>query len=536
VVSWAGRDVACGPVAARGGTDYQWSVRLAEVVGALSLAVDLSSGLPAEKGLRTVLVATRLARLVNTTAEQREHVFWASALRYVGCVAFAPESASFAAGDDNSVRETLAFADFDHPVDALSRIFRGFAPEAPPVERALGIGRFLLASPDAPRRHAQATCESAVFFARSLDMPEAVVHALDATHERFDGKGPRRLPGDELPFAARLVDVADVLELFAWTGGIDLARSLLRERRGRALDPTLVDAALAEAPLLLAGLRESSVWDEYLEAEPTPLRVATDEVDRGCIALGRFGDMKSLYTLTHSRRVAALAEQAGRAAGLSDEDCARLRRAGNVHDVGRVAVSNRTWDKKGALNAMEWQRVRAHSLHTESVLRGSGLTDLADIAGATHERGRGAGYHRGLVLDGVPFLAKLVAAADVMAALGEERPHRPALDDHRAAKEMRSLVESGALDGRAAQAVLEARGVARGRKGVWPGGLSDREVEVVRLVSVGRTNKDIGKLLGMSARTAQRHVMNVYDKLGLESRAGLALYALERGLLDGPLD
>jgi HD-GYP domain-containing protein (c-di-GMP phosphodiesterase class II) len=243
--------------------------------------------------------------------------------------------------------------------------------------------------------------------------------------------------------------------------------------------------------------------------------------------------MKSVYTLTHSRRVSAFAEAAGRVAGLGDADCALLRQAAAVHDLGRVAVATGTWDKKGVLNAVEWQRVRAHSHHTEVVLRCAGLGELADIAGATHERGRGAGYHKGLLLDGVPFLAKIVAAADVMAALGEARPHRAALDDDRAVKEMRTLVETGALDARAAQAVLEARGAAASRKSAWPGGLSDREVEVVRLVAVGRTNKEIGELLGMSPRTAQKHVMNVYDKVGLESRAGLALFALENGLLDG---
>ena len=125
---------------------------------------------------------------------------------------------------------------------------------------------------------------------------------------------------------------------------------------------------------------------------------------------------------------------------------------------------------------------------------------LADIASAAHERGRGGGYHRGVPLDSVPLLAKIVAAADVMAALGEERPHRGPLDDGKAAKELRSMVEDGALDGRAAQSVLEARGAASARKRAWPGGLSDREVEVVRLVAVGRTNREIGQLL-----TACRH-------------------------------
>jgi HD-GYP domain-containing protein (c-di-GMP phosphodiesterase class II) len=246
--------------------------------------------------------------------------------------------------------------------------------------------------------------------------------------------------------------------------------------------------------------------------------------------------LKSLYTGSHSRRVATIAEQAGAAAGLSEQNCALLRQAGAVHDLGRVGIATGTWDKRGTLNTVEWQRVRSHSHHTDVILRSAGLSELADLAGSTHERGRGAGYHRGVALDAVPLLAKIIAAADVLAALGEERPHRPRLDDNQATKVVRDLVAEGALDARATQAALQARGIESARKHAWPGGLSDREVEVVRLVARGRTNKDVGDLLGMSPRTAQTHIRNVYDKLGLESRAGLALYAVENGLLDAAFE
>jgi HD-GYP domain-containing protein (c-di-GMP phosphodiesterase class II) len=508
-------------------------MRLAEIIGALSLAADVSSGLPMEKGLRTVLVAMRLAQRLGVTAEQRQAVFWVTALRFVGCTAFAPEEADIAAGDDNSMRKTMVYVDFDQRLDTLGRVVRGLAPEASLRQRGAGVARLLL-DRNISRRYARAHCESAVFFARSLGMSDDVARGLDTTGERWDGEGLRRLHGDRLPLAARVSDVADPLELFAWTGGPELACTVLRQRRGRTLDPALVDAALAELPDLLQGLRPGSVWDDYLAAEPAPLRVAGADVDRGCVALGRFGDLKSVYTLTHSGRVAALAEAAGRAAGLGEGACALLRRSAAVHDVGRVAVATGTWDKPGPLNAIEWQRVRAHSHHTEVVLRGAGLDELADIAGAIHERGRGAGYHKGLALDAVPFLARILAAADVMAALGERRPHRPALDGDQATRQLRSLVAEGALDARAAQAVLQASGAATARKRAWPAGLSDREVEVIRLVAVGRTNKEIGALLGMSPRTAQKHIMHVYEKLGLESRAGLALYAVEHSLLDPP--
>jgi HD-GYP domain-containing protein (c-di-GMP phosphodiesterase class II) len=506
-------------------------MRLAEAVGALALAADVSNGLAVEKSLRTVLVAVRLAKLVAGDRDAAA-VYWVSVLRSVGCLGFAPEQAGVAAGDDNTLRSSMAFADFSRPVDMLKHFSRGFGPDSSLLDRARGLSRFL--NPDLFRRYARSHCESAMFFARSMGMPDDIARALDTSGERFDGQGVRRIGGDELPWAARVADVADALELFAWTGGSDVACSVLLERRGRALDPAIVEAAIANLPSLVSGLRDS-VWEEYLALEPSPWRDSADDADRGLVALGRFGDLKSLFTLSHSGRVATIAEAAGRAAGLGQPECLLLRGAGAVHDLGRVAVATGTWDKKGALNAVEWQRVRSHSHHTETILRSAGLGPLADIAGATHERGRGrgTGYHRGVPLEAVPLLGRIVAAADVMAALGEERPHRGPLDDARAAGELRAMVERGDLDARAVQSVLDARGIATARTSAWPGGLSDREVEVVRLVAVGRTNREIGDLLGMSPRTAQKHVMNVYDKLGLESRAGLALYAIEHGLLDG---
>lgn len=503
-------------------------MRLAEAVGALALAADVSNGLAVEKSLRTVLVASRLARLLAGDRDGAA-VYWVSVLRSVGCLGFSPEQAGFSAGGDNGLRRSMAFADFTRPLDTLKHAAQGFPADASLFDRARGLAQFC--NPNVFVRYARSHCESAMFFARSVGMPEEIAVALDTSGERYDGKGVRKARADELPWPARVAEVADVLELFAWTGGTELARTVLQQRRARMLDPAIVDAALAELPALTVGLGDS-VWDEYLALEPKPWRDSVADADGGLIAMGRFADLKSLFTLNHSRRVTALAEAAGRAAGLAENDCSMLRWAGAVHDLGRVAVATGTWDKKGALNTVEWQRVRSHSHHTETILRSAGLGALADIASAAHERGRGGGYHRGVSPDSVPLLARIVAAADVMAALGEERPHRGPLDDAHAVKELRSMVEDGALDARAAQAVLEARGSTRARKRAWPGGLSDREVEVVRLVAVGRTNREIGQLLGVSPRTAQKHVMNVYDRLGLESRAGLALYAIEHGLLD----
>jgi len=122
-------------------------------------------------------------------------------------------------------------------------------------------------------------------------------------------------------------------------------------------------------------------------------------------------------------------------------------------------------------------------------------------------------------------------AADVLHALREPRAHRPAHDAPSATKILREMCDGGRLCATATRAVLGAAGEDVPRR-TLPRALSEREVEVLKLVAIGKTNRDIGELLSISPRTAQKHVMNVYDKLGVSSRAGAALFAAEHGLLE----
>jgi HD-GYP domain-containing protein (c-di-GMP phosphodiesterase class II) len=511
------------------------ALRVAELLGSLSLATDLADGFALEKCLRTTVIAMRLGTALDAPAETRVTTFWTTLLRFTGCTAFAHEEGSrFAAGDDLSLRKTLAFAEPGNVGDFLRRATR-IAPDAPLALRVMAIGR-LVSNPQSPKEHSHAQCEAGVAVASALRMPDEVIAALRVRDERWDGRGPLRLArGDELPLAARIADVADVCELFAWAHGMNTMRHELRRRRGRQLDPAIVGVALAHAGELTAGLSAPSAWELFLEAEPEPRRLASgDQTIAECLAgFSLLADIGSVYTLGHSSRVAELAEQIVPLIGGSADEARLARLAGFAHDLGRVAVPVGIWEKRGTLSAFERERMRNHSAHTETVLRLSpALAQVADVAGATHERGGGCGYHRRLHLDQVSLAARALAAADVYVALDSDRPHRPRRSRDQIARELRGESSQGALDVQAVRAALEAGGHRTSRRSAGAAGLTEREVEVVRLVAIGRTNKEIGVLLGMSARTAQKHVMNVYQKIGRESRAGLALFAVEHGLLD----
>lgn len=511
-------------------------VRVAELLGSLSLATDLSDGFSLEKSLRTTVLATRLARRVTDDPEEVRRAYWAALARHAGCTAFAHEEARYySAGDDRSLRATLAYVDFDRPSMFVGRALRDIAPRASIGERARALGRLL--SPGVPRQHALAQCDGGVAFARAVDLPE-VAEVLRLREERWDGRGPRGIAaGEALPLAARVADVADVAELYAWSFGIEEALAELGRRRGGALDPRLVDLFVAEAPAIYAGIHGSSAWDAFLDAEPEPWLVAGEGGGPGLgailAAFGRIADLTSVHTLGHAQAVAEVARAGAAALGLGDADQTLAELAGLAHDLGRVAISVGIWDKRGALSPYERERVRTHSQQTETILRlAPSLEHIADAAAHVHERGRGDGYHRRVAISSTPAIARLVGAADVYVALGSDRAHRPRFSARAREKELVRMAASGDLDAASVEAILDAPRAARGRRPSNPLGLTDREVEVVRLVAVGRTNPEIGRLLGISPRTAQRHVMNVYDKLGVESRAGLALIAMQHRLLD----
>jgi HD-GYP domain-containing protein (c-di-GMP phosphodiesterase class II) len=271
-----------------------------------------------------------------------------------------------------------------------------------------------------------------------------------------------------------------------------------------------------------------------LEAEPAPRRtIGAEGMDGLARALADMVDLKSPYLLGHSSEVAGLSERAAVALGFGPETVTDLRRAALLHDLGRVAVSNRIWEKPAALSRTEWERVRLHPYQTERILaRSQVLEPLARTAGMHHERQDGSGYHRGASGAEVPAAARVLAAADAFQAITQDRPHRPGLAPEAASAALAEQAQVGRLDPECVRAVVEAAGQPPPRvRTRWPAGLSDREVEVLRLLARGLPNRAIAGRLYVSPRTAEHHVQHIYTKIGASTRAAAAMFAMEHDLL-----
>jgi HD-GYP domain-containing protein (c-di-GMP phosphodiesterase class II) len=385
------------------------------------------------------------------------------------------------------------------------------------------------------RRSFRACHEICTSFGEMLGLDATTQQALGQMHERWDGHGqPRGLKGDEKALPARIAHLAGDAEIFYRTRGIDAAVAVVKRRSGKTYDPRVAELFCQKVPSLFAQLDAEPIWEAVLAAEPTPQQWISDaQLDTIARALAHFTDVKSPYTVGHSTGVAALAETAASSLGLSNSEVTALRRAALLHDLGRIGVPVGIWDKPGPLTQTEWERVRMHPYLTERVLaRSSVLGPLGTLAAFHHERLDGSGYHRGISGALIPSGGRILAAADFFHTKIESRAHRLALTPEAAGKELRGEVQAGRIDGEAANAILSAAGQRElTLRHDWPAQLTDREVEVLRLISRGCSNREVAMALNLSPKTVGHHIQHIYDKIGVSTRVAATLFAMRHDLL-----
>ncbi|TME39413.1 MAG: HD domain-containing protein [Chloroflexi bacterium] len=507
-------------------------LRLAERLAALSIVTDLGSWRLPETAMQACLLATRLAQRMDVSANDVSDVYYTTLLRSVGCTAYAHEEAVLL---DDAELAAAGSVDWADPREALGFWLHRVASDSTPLEHA----RIIVAS--MPRwvliRHEQITshCEVGAAMVRRLELAPVVQQALQQVFERWDGKGsPHRLAGERLVLPVRFAQVATVAAVFWRWGGPGAAIATVKQRGGAMLDPWVAAGFLQYSTALLAELETADVLQALLLAEPEPLKqIPDDGIDSVARAFGDMVDLKLPFTRGHSSGVSELAEAAARRLRFNEPDVVSIRRAGLLHDLGRMSVSNRIWEKRGPLTASEWEQVRLHAYQSERILvRSPLLAPLAPLTGMHHERQDGSGYHRQATGNALPLAARVLAAADAYQAMTQERPYRPALAPATAAGLLATEVSKGRLDGDCVRAVLEVAGHrTRPARSAWPAGLSDREVEVLQLIATGGSYRDVAQRLVISPKTARHHIEHVYNKIGVSTRAAAAMFAMEHDLV-----
>lgn len=507
-------------------------VRTADVIASLCLATDLGMGFPFEHGLAATLTTMRLCDVMGVDRATARTTYYVSLLMYSGCTVDADQRVRIF-GDSLTPHHT--HRQFGSQWEGLVGIANALpTPGAATPRRALQVaGRLPRAIAFAPR-HFAAFCEVAGMLSDRLGLPPSITDLFPYLAERWDGASLlRRARGPDVPLPMRITHVARDATYQRLVGDDDHVVATIADRSGGAFDPAVVEAFLADSAEVLGPPEPiGSLHEAVLDAEPgPPLTIEGDEVDRALAAMGAFADTVSPHLTGHSRGVGDLAARAAEVLGMDDEEVTTLRRAGYVHDLGRVAIAPRIWAKPTALTADEWEQVRLHPYHSERVLvRSPFLARYAPLACAHHECLDGSGYHRGVDAASLPRSARLLAAADAFRCRTEPRPYRPASSPAEATAALASRAQAGSLDPAVVAAVAEAAD-QQPPPIRHPAGLTDREVEVLGLLARGSATKQIAATLGISAKTADRHVQNIYGKIEVSSRAAAALWAAEHGLV-----
>jgi HD-GYP domain-containing protein (c-di-GMP phosphodiesterase class II) len=484
--------------------------------------------------MRSCLVGTALAREIDLDEEDVGDVFYISLLQHVGCTGYAHET-YLVWNDDIAANRAAQRTNFADPKQLFTSYLPTLMQGMGAVERARVAARFATKGPGFLGRFTTATCEVATQTARRLGLSEGVQQGLLQVFEWWNGKGaPKGLKGDDIALAGRVAHVAGVGAKFDVLGGPGLAIDAVRRRAGSVFDPAIADAFVTHAAKLLEAANLGDPRQLVLEAEPGPVSFISEaRLPEVASAFGDLVDLKTPFTHGHSAGVARLTRAAGEKLGLDSATLRRLHIASLLHDLGRVAISDAVWEKPGVLTTSDWEQIRLHPYHSERILSCSPvLAPMAPIAGMHHERMDGSGYHRGCMAAQIPLPARVLGVADALQAMTQNRPHRTPLSVEEATELVDQDAAAGRFDPDAVAAVVEAAGGSPQKKArLRPAGLSDREIEVLQLMSHGLSNREVARRLYISPRTAEHHVQHIYAKIGVSSRAGAALFAMEHGLI-----
>jgi putative nucleotidyltransferase with HDIG domain len=452
------------------------------VLAGLSHALDLTEGQREGHAVRSCLLGMRIAKELQLTADQGSSLFYALLLKDLGCSSNAARFSVLFGADDQRVKADLKTTDWPRAIEAFRFVSRNVAPGQFWLKRAWQILGVLTRGSEGARDVVLTRCERGADIARTLGFQDDTVKAIRSLDEHWDGAGqPYNLKGEKIPLLARILGLAQTVEVFFTQYGMESAFDMAVARKGSWFSPAIVDAFLATRSdhEFWRALTEDDCASQLAQVEPPDRIMVADEdrLDRLAEAFALVIDAKSPWTFQHSRGVAATSVAIAEVMGYPGEQVREIRRAALLHDIGKLGVSSLILDKPGKLTDEEFRIMRRHPIATRQVLSRTGcFRHLASAAASHHERLDGSGYDLGLGRRELPMLTRVLCASDVCDALRASRPYRPAMPIERVLEIMGREVGNG-ID----PTCFEALQIALG--GEAQNRAQTNEVPAVRLVA-----------------------------------------------------
>lgn len=486
-------------------TDSASSVSVFDVTCALAFVGDLSMGQPVDHSLRTAWLAWQLAAELGLAEPARETAACVALLRWSGCTANAPEFADMLGDDVIGRRDMLNIA----------------SPEE--------AGRFATSVRPLAKIH----CDVSGEIAHMLGLPLVVETALRRIFESYDGQGtPNALTKDQIPEPVFIVSLVGDLEILSRAYGLPAALKLIAQRSGRRYPADVVEAAAPLAASWLDALDQGATILDLTPATSSP---------RGGLApielIADVVDLKLPWMAGMSRKVASTARQCAARLGLDENKGASIYRAGLIHGIGRASVPNAAWDASAIRSESNVERLRLVPYWTERAGRRiAALREEARLASYIEERLDGSGYFRGAQGAAIELEARILAAASRLVWLQTARPGADAMDLPAALAVLQHECANGQFDATVISALAQTGESDSAPKSIAPQSaasqlISQRETEVLRRISLGESNKEAAKSLGISPSTVRAHLENIFRKLECSTRAAAVLKAYSVGLL-----
>jgi HD-GYP domain-containing protein (c-di-GMP phosphodiesterase class II) len=407
--------------------------KFSEVLSALSFVLDRVEGQPEGHVVRSCFVGMTIGEGLGLAQDQCSALVYALLLKDAGCSSTSSGVAGLFEADDFEVKKTLKTTDRSRLPESLLYVARTVSPGGNLRTRAR---RFLAVGMEgrrANRRLVRIRCERGAEIARLIGFPEATVRAIRSLDEHWDGTGyPDGLRGEEIPLLSRVCKLARTIDFFYTAFGPSQAEEVARTRRARWFDPALVDVFLAK-------VRAGSVWERMadpdllravsrLEPADRVLAVTSEWLDLTARAFARIIDAKSPFTYLHSERVAETTMAMAEHMALPAYAVRDQGRAGLLHDIGKLGISNRILDKSGPLTHAEYAQVKKHpGLTYDTLVRVAPFRGIAEVAASHHEKLDGSGYHRGITAEDLSLFSRILVVADIFDALSQDRPYPSAM-------------------------------------------------------------------------------------------------------------
>ena len=443
--------------------EFPSSIRMSEIISALSYALDLTEGQPMGHSVRTCAIGMRIANEIGLPLREQADLYYALLLKDTGCSSNSSRLFHILNSDEIRAKHDVKTTDWTRVGwESLHYALTHIATGSSFLDRVGKLFQLAGTHQQDSRDLVKIRCERGSYIARQLGFSNAVAASVYSLDEHWDGRGySLGLRGNEIPLFSLIANLAQTLEVFFTAGGPIAALDAARRRSGRWFDPELVKAAtsLAANGSLWTGLSDPDVMSRVQSLEPEQRRMRANEesIDNICLAFADIIDAKSPFTYRHSVGVAEAATEIGCVLGLGLRDMKLIRRAALLHDVGKLGVSNAILEKPGKLNDEEWKIVHRHPSYTLEILkRIPGFAVVSEDAAQHHERLDGSGYWRGYTAEQLSLPARILAVADVYDALHSKRPYRDSLPTEKVFEVMR-WESPHALDSDCLEALVAAK-------------------------------------------------------------------------------